>query len=286
MKTILAYGGGVDSTAILCLILTGEIEAPDAVVFADPGAEFSETYATVRLAERLCSAHGIDFETVRHERDTILSWLERNSNLPVMPGGPHVCSLKFKGEPMQKWAEATYPGEPITWLVGIEPEESRRAKRFTPPKGSTHLFRYPLIEQRITRTDCIQIIAEVWQAPVRKSSCFFCPFMCKAEIAALVGSPEWETAKTIENRFREASPEKHQRWIDAGKPMHGSRAPAGMWRKDAWQDGARLFSKSHNGKRLTIEEWESEIANPAQGSLFDADANAALTVRTNHTKRT
>jgi len=268
MVRILSYGGGVDSTAILALILAGEMPAPDAVLFADPGAEFPATYATVALARQRCQAAGIRFETVRHERDTIQTWLSRNGNLPVMPGGPHVCSLKFKGEVMQRWAEREFPGQAITWLIGIEADEEHRTKRFTPPREGPHRFSYPLKDAGLIRADCVEVLRRLWRAPVRKSCCVFCPFMTRPEIAALIDTDDWQTARDIEQLFRTTSARKHRAWLDAGRPMNGSRAPAGMWRKDAWAEGARLFAARHNGRQLSVDEWEHEVRDPAQPSLF------------------
>ncbi len=38
-QVILAYGGGMDSTAIICMALSGKIEMPDHIVFVDTGRE-------------------------------------------------------------------------------------------------------------------------------------------------------------------------------------------------------------------------------------------------------
>ena len=32
-----------------------------------------------------------------------------------------------------------------------------------------------------------------------------------------------------------------------------------MWRKDAWGDGTRLFIRKHDGKQLSVAEWEQLI---------------------------
>ena len=46
-----------------------------------------------------------------------------------------------------------------------------------------------------------------------------------------------------------------------GLPVHkvSWRAPDGMWKKDSWANGARLFTKKHNGKKMTVQEWEAAI---------------------------
>lgn len=55
---------------------------------------------------------------------------------------------------------------------------------------------------------------------------------------------------------------KNKAWIDAGKPLNkGGRAPRGMWRKDSWAEGARLFAKTVEGRRLSVDEWADRFEN-------------------------
>jgi|APSaa5957512535_1039671.scaffolds.fasta_scaffold00673_32 hypothetical protein len=282
-KTILAFGGGVDSTAILAAHLytatvanltgTSANEIRDAigqidhVVFADPGAEFAHTYTNVDTAIRQCGIASIPFSRVRKmDKDgnpmTIQQWLLGNGTVPVMPGGPHVCSLKFKGEPMQKWATKEYAGDDITWLVGIEANETQRARFQADPK-SKHQFKHPLVDLGWTRETCEQIIAAVWPHAVKKSSCVFCPFMSQCEIEqAAQDDDAWAQVEEIERAFEATSAIKHQAWLDAGKPLVGEkrpRAPKGMWRIDSWAAGARLFAKRVEGRQLSTGEWRARV---------------------------
>ncbi|NKB55102.1 MAG: hypothetical protein GKS00_02095 [Alphaproteobacteria bacterium] len=278
---ILAFGGGVDSTALLAIDLDrraarAALRIPawrlddafpplDAVVFADPGAEFPATYRNVEHAARRAAAAGLRFDVVAKENETIVDWLLRNGNVPVMPGGPHVCSLKFKGEVMQAWARRTYgPAAPIQWSVGIEATEDYRVARFTPARGGRQHFHYPLIALGLDRAGCRRVLEELgWRIDVRKSSCVFCPFMKAHEIEALYHDhPEaWALARRIEANFRAASGRKHRAWLAAGRPRRGADgrgpAPPGMWSRDAWARGARLFAATYRGRRLSVEEWEA-----------------------------
>jgi hypothetical protein len=144
--------------------------------------------------------------------------------------------------------------------IGIEANEGRRTKAFTPPKGDTATYRYPLQDMGMTRQDCIDLLAE-YGVEVAKSSCVFCPFMSHEEIREIRQDAEaWETIKLVEKRFSETSPRKHQAWIDAGKPLNkGGRCLKGHWRKDPWAEGTRLFIRKHNGKQLSVAEWEQVI---------------------------
>ena len=280
-KRLLAFGAGVDSTALLASYLdpVGAAAASgtpysrivdtilgrrvDAVVFADPGSEFPETYRNVETAARLCGEAGIRFERVvlrdRHGRRlTIQDWLLSNGTIPVMAGGSHVCSLKFKGQVMQRFAAAAFPDAPIEWLVCIEADETRRTSRFRPDRSARQTFAYPLQEIGWDRDTCARVIAACWPHPVRKSSCTFCPFMQEHEILEVATDhPEhWALVEQIEERFAATSAVKHARWLEAGRPRtKRGHAPVGMWSRNSWAEGRRLFVKQIDGRQLSADEW-------------------------------
>ena len=259
-RRILSFGGGVDSSAVLLHHLTVADLGIDHVVFSDTGAESTGTYENVERFRNLCADAGLPFAIVAKDGETITEWVTRLGIVPVMPGGSHVCSKKYKGDVIQKWVAKTYPGESITYLIGIEANETRRTAAFTPPKGDAATYEYPLQDLGMTRQDCIDFLAE-HGLTVPKSSCVFCPFMSHDEIRAMRQDPQaWETIKLVERRFSEESGRKHQAWIDAGKPLNrGGRCNAGHWRKDSWSEGARLFARKFNGELLSVPEWEKVI---------------------------
>jgi len=254
---ILSFGGGVDSSAILELQLQGEHDFKiDHVVFSDTGAEREETYSNVNRYKKRCEDVGIKFSIVSREGENITEWVTRLGILPLMPGGSHVCSLKFKGEVIKKFVNSNYPDSEVTYLIGIEANEERRTKRFTKPKGDNSNYEYPLQELNLDRDACLSILSK-YGSKVFKSSCVFCPFMSIEEIKEIRELPiEWAKVNLVEDAFKNTSPIKHQAWIDAGKPLNkGGRCNRGHWRKDSWYEGARLFAKKVNGKQLSVKEW-------------------------------
>lgn len=275
-QVLLSYGGGKDSTAIIAMDLNRDVAASylgitrealdealpafDRAVFSDPGAEFQVTYRTIA---RVKEALGDRLVITRREGETIAEWCHRLGIVPIMPGGAHVCSLKFKGEILAKWAKAQGITHPV-WLIGIEANEGRRAKRFRPPKGDTAEYRYPLIDLGLTRENLDGLLAHLGWAGVHKSSCVFCPYMQEDELREMyLNHPEdWERAAAIEARFEEMSAAKHRAWVEAGEPLNSAgRAPRGMWRQDSWADGARLFAKTIGGRRLSVREWAARFDN-------------------------
>lgn len=270
MAILLSYGGGKDSTALIAMdlerdksaawlgISREELDAKlprfDAAVFADPGAEFAATYRTL---DRVAALLGDRFVRVAKDGETIAEWCKRLGTVPVMPGGSHICSKKYKGDVLAAWAAREGHVAPV-WLIGIEADEGHRVKRFTKPKGDAAEYRYPLVDLGLNRARIEQLLAFLGWPEVHKSSCVFCPFMSEGELRDMYhNDPDaWALAAEIEAAFREASPRKHGAWIDAGKPLNArGHAPRGMWRKDSYAEGARLFVKRIDGRQLSVGEW-------------------------------
>lgn len=282
---ILAFGGGVDSTA-LCLIhlnrdraaailgisreiLDERFPAVDAIMFSDTGAERRSTYRNIDQVEQASIAAGVRFIRVQRDGENITEWLLRTGTVPLMPGGSHLCSLKFKTSVMHKQAEKIFGSDRFTWTIGIEANEDRRA--FTVRENDRHHNAYPLRSLGLDRAACIKLIADMGWTPVTKSSCVFCPYMKAWEIQEVLETEpeEWETVRKIEASFQRTSPIKHQAWIDGGRQLikikskSGKikfRAPAGQWRIDSWATGARLFAAEVDGKQLSVQEWEARLS--------------------------
>ena len=283
MKRVLSFGGGVDSSAILAYHLFEENLKIDHVVFADTGAESADTYRNVEFFRELCEHYDLPFTVVRKDGETLTEWVTRLGIVPVMAGGSHVCSKKFKGDVIQKWVRDAYPDEQITFLIGIEKNEGHRTARFTKPASDTNEYEYPLVDMGWDRAACVAYL-DTREIEVGKSSCVYCPFMSEEEISEMRFDPEaWQTIKLVEQRFAEESSKKHQAWIDAGKPLNkGGRCNAGHWRKDPWAEGQRLFVRKKNGRQLSVDEWEQYFKNgrrlPEQQEATAAQAQLILTL--------
>ncbi len=202
---VVAYGAGVDSTAMLIGLHERKIPL-DLILFADTGSEKPETYAYLPVIQDWLARRGMPPVTVLKRRspragDTSLHGeCLRKSVLPSLAYGGHSCSLKWKVEPQwaatrayfgwdaraQRWTHGSF----ITKLIGYDagPRDSRRMAAATGKWPPGHRYRYPLQEWGWTREDCEQrILAEGLPLPI-KSACFFCPASKKAAVEWLAAT--------------------------------------------------------------------------------------------------
>jgi hypothetical protein len=173
---LVAYGLGVDSTAMLIEMARRRIN-PDAILFANIGAEKEETYRYKPVMNQFLLRHGMpEVITVRYRPHKFKNYppyddLETNclsnGTLPSLAFGFKSCSLKWKRDPQEAWCkdwtvarECWRKGDRIIKLIGFDagPADIRRrnhAGTFDDPK---YEYRYPLIEWGWDRDRCIQEI--------------------------------------------------------------------------------------------------------------------------------
>lgn len=284
MYTIASHGMGLDSTTIEAIAcnrfkaaewlgitldeLNAKLPRIDEYVFSDTGAEHQHTYDNLRRAEIML---GPQLTIVRKPGETIIEWNERLGTVPVMGGGAHVCSRKYKGDTIAKYVRDA-GHEAVRFVIGIEADEGARAKRFSKPRGDRHEYVYPLIDLGITRSDCEDLLEHLGYAIPGKSSCIHCPFKSEAELRDMFFNDRqaWERCADLEARFEEMSTIKHERWLEAGQPVDkAGRALRGMWRRNSFADGRRLFVKTIGGRMLTVREWQARFENELAVRIVD-----------------
>lgn len=190
MITIVSYGAGTNSTAMVCeMVRRGE--PIDAIVFADTGGERPETYAHVMDFSAWLVARGYPAIVTVNKKtkvgDEIVETLEREcllrKQLPGIAYGFGSCSDKWKQQPFRSWL-AAQPWQVVTVCIGFDANEQRRADRGTACKNG-YEKRYPLIEFGMGRAECIAAISAAGIKQPGKSACFYCPSSKKHEILAL-----------------------------------------------------------------------------------------------------
>jgi len=309
---IVAYGGGVDSTAMLIALWRAGIR-PDVITFADVGAEKPETYETVRRMNDWCISVGFPAITIvklntmaTTPYDNIEGNQTANETLPSMAFGKKGCSVKWKHvpqdyyitgvggqvnncEPHPIWLECQAKGIKPCKLLGFDagPADIRRTSK-TEDKNFTYC--YPLQMLGWQRGDCIAAIIEEGLPVPIKSACFFCPASQKWELWWLAGKHPDLLERALEMEHI-AMLGKHSRWgsdeCTYGKDWEEFvNKPADQWpttsitvglgRSFAWNHWARVNGVcTENGK--VIADPERYLAKAAE--LKGDGGNAADAVR-------
>lgn len=190
-----AYGGGVNSTAMLCGMREMGLR-PALITFADTKGEHPHTYEHVEAISAITQLWwGVPIQTVRKLYQGQHEGLEENcirkKMLPSLAYGRKACSMKYKIEPQTRAVKAFMDAGGITDVtraIGYDAGEGHRAvDRMTEDlkKGRTAHNWFPLIEWQWRRQDCIEAIKRHGLPVASKSACFFCPATKRGEILHL-----------------------------------------------------------------------------------------------------
>ena len=195
LPLIIAYGGGLNSTAMLVGLRQRDIR-PDLILFADTGAERPETYAHVRQISAITKLWwGLEIEVVRSTYKGQPEGLDdecfRKKILPSLAYGIKACSMKHKINPQQKqirrWMKQRCVSEAIQ-TVGYDANEGHRAvnkKEIVLSKSQRLRLWFPLIEWQWSRADCAREVAAAGLPVPGKSACYMCPASKRSEVLAL-----------------------------------------------------------------------------------------------------
>jgi hypothetical protein len=188
MPTVVSYGGGIQSTALVVLAMR-ECWTVDEIVHVDlMGAESPATREYVRyFREWLRDAYGRDITVI--ERNMYRDMLDNPGFTPVPWRGKYErfmlsrqCTRQYKVAPLQRYLYDKYDGR-IGLMLGISVDEYHRMRDSSAARIE-HV--YPLVDRRLTRWQCRDIIERAGLAVPWKSSCWFCPYRSSAGQWALV----------------------------------------------------------------------------------------------------
>ncbi len=197
---VISLGAGVQSSTMALMAAHGEITPmPVAAIFADTQAEPKAVYEWLDEIEPL-----LPFPVIRvtggnlEEYLTTPYWSKKNQKWSVYgfpaftknPDGSqgHMsrqCTTDYKVAPIDKaiTAQMRKAGvkTSIKWL-GISLDEIVRMK---PSRRSTVTHRWPLIDARMRRHDCLEWIKKHGYPTPPRSACTFCPYRSNAEWRSL-----------------------------------------------------------------------------------------------------
>lgn len=213
---IWSSGGGVQSAAIAALIVKGRIEPPSFALIVDTEREQSTTWrymdevispalATVGVTLNKISKSSfakVDVWSGQQGESILLPvFTNQNGQIGKLPG---YCSNEWKKRVTQRWASSQGVASADFWL-GISTDELQRVSHGS---GAKWKNRYPLIEHRMNRRECLDLVRNMgWPEPPR-SSCWMCPNHTAAEWRDIKDNkPEdWHRAIEFDRTMRMKDP--------------------------------------------------------------------------------
>lgn len=177
-KLVVSFGAGVNSAAMIVGMHERGI-CPDLILFADTGGEKPETYRFVDLMRDWTERNmGLGITSVKNDGmyDSLQDECLQKHTLPSLVFGYRSCSDKYKVRPQRQYVSRTFPGEDVTWAIGIDAGEKHRIERAV--AGSWH----PLVEWGWSRDECMQALRRTGLPVPTKSACFYCPASTKADV--------------------------------------------------------------------------------------------------------
>ena len=219
---ILSLGAGVQSTALYLMDLDKELDvAFDYAIFADPGDEPEAVYKhldwmqTLGGAEILIRSRGCLGDDIKNTE------LNRVSSIPAFTYNEQAksvgmigrqCTNDYKIQVVERAIRRDIlglkprqrvPKDVHIWqYVGFsldEPGRAARARGRFNQRGWESV-RFPLIEDQMTRQDCINYLQKRVPHQVPRSACVFCPYKSNREWLRLkkAGGKDWERAIEID----------------------------------------------------------------------------------------
>lgn len=184
---IISLGAGVQSSTMSLMAAAGEITPmPIAAIFADTQAEPKSVYTWLDWLEKQLPfpvyrvSKGNLAEVALKVRKSKGGKLYTKSSPPAFTtDGSSLgllmrqCTEDFKLAPIYSKLNQIRKGRKVIQWIGISLDEASRMK---PARRNYCTNRWPLIEQNLTRLDCIQWMKNHNFPEPPRSACFFCPY--------------------------------------------------------------------------------------------------------------
>lgn len=183
----LSLGAGVQSSALLLMACAGELPKPDHAIFADTQWEPAAVYRQLEYLREQAEKAGIafhvvttgdikqDFKLTPNEKSKLISpplFIRENGEVGMLQ---RQCTRDYKITPVRRKLRELQSDkkEPVELWIGISWDEVQRMKP-APLQWLKH--RWPLIEKRLRREDCLRWMSDHGHPVPPKSACIGCPF--------------------------------------------------------------------------------------------------------------
>ena len=225
---IISLGAGVQSSVLALMSAKGELPLVDHCIFSDTGAEPDSVYRYLNFLQKELP---FPVHIVKH-KEGLTKGIEDAVNKGERVGNPPLytetngeveilmrqCTLDYKIVPIKKKIRELLglkKGERAKEVnceqwIGISLDELQRMKLST-VKYITHKF--PLIDKRMNRNDCLQWIKKNNYPEPPRSACVYCPYHSDKEWKNLKDNDKegWEEAVRIDALVRNGTGKTKQK---------------------------------------------------------------------------
>ncbi|MEX2599301.1 MAG: hypothetical protein WD533_06560 [Dehalococcoidia bacterium] len=216
---VLSFGVGVQSWTLAAMMALGELELADYTVFADTKHESVGTYQHLMKWTPWLEERGHKVIVVESDRTEVVR--EDWSDSVLIPAftvdsedGSHgiikrQCTHDWKIMPIRRFVRTLLPAPPapgsVVSIQGISWDEARRMRE-SDVAYITH--EYPLVDLRMTRSDCILWLVSHGLDVPPKSGCVFCPYTSIGRWKARkrAGGEDWRHAVEVDSAIRSKRP--------------------------------------------------------------------------------
>jgi hypothetical protein len=236
LDAFVSLGAGVQSSTMLLMAAEGELEPlPRGAIFADTGWEPPAVYRHLDWLEAEVSGripvYRVSAGNLRDDLVTALTTRRRWVGVPLHIHGRRgtgmlrrQCTREYKLDPIRRQLRALGygPKRPLSSWLGISWDELQRMR---PSRVPWQVSRWPLVERRLTRADCLAWWTKRYpDHKLTKSACIGCPYHNTAGWREIRSDPElWADAIEIDELIRSADVQTLEADTDAF--LHYSRRP-------------------------------------------------------------
>jgi len=210
---VLSLGWGVQSWALAAMVALGEIEPVDFMIHADTTHETSWTYQHAKKWTSWLKKHRQTVITVKPYKNALTAFNQwRGVYIPAFTKDHNgkrgqlrrQCTYVWKLGPIRRKLQELRNHEPVELWLGISLDESHRV---TNSNVKYIINRYPLIENKLSRLDCINWLNNKGLDVPKRSSCTFCPYHSVQEWQQIKASPkDWNEAIKHDEAIRKIRP--------------------------------------------------------------------------------